>query len=140
MEEDAFGDDLADRLDELLPHIEALGFKGEIVLTSHLGNFCLQVDDTGRYQLAAPEASYESCDYFGHVAENNDFVSERLSEKFSRLLQNQQGSDVALRLVALTAGDSQPQVDYPVAAATAGEWNAAARLNNRVAVTFAAGS
>ncbi len=133
---DAFGDELARRLDELLPHIENLGFRGQVVLTSHVGNFCLTVDDAGNYRQAAAATPLDRCDYFGHVLEDNDYVSERLSVEFSRLLQRWEDRTPDLRLVALTAAESQPLQAYPNDADNAGEWNAVARRNNRVVVTF----
>ena len=137
MYEDAFGDELARRLDELLPHVEQLGFQGQLVLTSHLGNFCLAVDDVGTYRQATAQTPLDGCDYIGHVLEDNDYVSERLSMQFARMMQRWEGRTPALRLVALSAAESQPLLTYPVDADTAGEWNAVARLNNRVVVTFA---
>ncbi len=138
MYEDAFSEALADQLVELLPYIERMGFVGDITLTSHLGNFCLMVDDAGVYQLAPDDLPLEACNYMGHVLENNDYVSDRLSEAFSRLLAAQTGSEVGINLVALTAGESEPLVDVGGGAliATAGEWNRVARQNNRVVITF----
>jgi len=136
MFEDAFSEQLAGRVEELLPYIERLGYQGEITLTSHLGNFCLMVDDSGAYQLPTDDLPLESCNYMGHVLENNDYVSDRLSVAFSRLLQNQADAPVGLNLVALTASESEPMVDYLGGADSAGEWNAIARQNNHVVVSF----
>lgn len=136
MYDDAFSEQLAERLDELLPYIERLGYQGEITLTSHLGNFCLMVDDSGSYQLAPDDLPLASCNYMGHVLENNDYVSDRLSVAFAQLLQSWSGSSFSLNLVALTASESQPVTNNPASAATAGQWNTIARRNNRVVVSF----
>jgi len=59
-----------------------------------------------------------------------------LSVEFSRLLQSLTDSPFGVRLVALTAAESETVVEYPVGAVTAGRWNEVARMNNRVEISF----
>jgi CheY-like chemotaxis protein len=136
MNEPAFSDELALRLQELLPHIEDLGFDGRITLTSHLGRFCLVVDELGGYQLAPEDLPMLECDYVGHVLEDNSYVSDRLDLEFARLLRLREGERPTLELVARDAGSSSVQVPYPGSGVTAGQWNEIARQNNRVEVSF----
>ena len=136
MQEPAFSKRLAERVTQLRPYLKDLGFTGEVELTSHLGQFCLMVDETGGYQTAPPDLPMLACDYIGHVLEDTRYVSDRLSVEFSRLLSVQAPDSPRLRLLALDAQESLPVTDYPDSNATAGEWNAIARVNNRVHVRF----
>ncbi len=133
MYEWAFSDALANKLQGMLDHLENLGFQGEIKLTSHLGRFCLQVDDNGTYVLANEDLLAANCDYSGHVLDHSSFVTDRLGPEFAKLIERVNGG-VQLNLVALYASDSTPRVPYPPGTARAGDWNAVARQNNRVEV------
>ena len=130
--EQPFGEELRDRTEGLIGHLDRMGFSGEIVMTSHLGKFCLQINDTGEYVAAPPEMPMEQCDYVGHPDEDSSVVSDRLSVPFSRLYTDQLEEDVRIELVALTGAESTDFVPYPQSSASAGEWNEVAYLNNRV--------
>ena len=137
MTDPAFSGHLARRVSQLRSHLRDIGFSGDVELTSHLGQFCLMVDESGNYQKAPPEMTMLDCDYVGHVLEETRYVSDRLSVEFSRLLTEQPLDLPRLRLLALDGQESLPVMDYPDSNATAGEWNAVARLNNRVHVRLA---
>lgn len=132
-----FNEELSDKTRGLIERLNRLGFKGKIVMTSHLGKFCLQVADSGNYQLARPELPVAECDYVGHPEDESARVTDRLSVPFSRLSGEQQGQNVQLELVALNGTESADLFDYPVGA-LAGEWNRVAYLNNRVEIRIQA--
>ena len=113
-----------------------MGFTGDVVVTSHLGRFCLVIDAAGQYQLAADDLPMLSCDYVGHVDEDNNYVSDRLSVEFAQLLNAREGALPELVLQALDGVSSTEFVGYPDSQASAGQWNAAAQLNNRVEISF----
>jgi CheY-like chemotaxis protein len=136
MTEPAFSEDLAQLVSEVRSHLREMGFEGAVELTSHLGKFCLMVDEAGNYQMAPSDLPMLSCDYVGHVLEDTRYVSDRLSVEFSRLLAAQPAHLARLRLLALDAQESLPVIEYPDSNATAGEWNTVARINNRVHVRF----
>jgi CheY-like chemotaxis protein len=132
----AFSANLAQRLSDVLPFLSEMGFTGEVVVTSHLGRFCLVIDAAGQYQLAADDLPMLSCDYVGHIDEDNNYVSDRLSVEFAQLLNTREGALPELVLLALDGGSSAEIVSYPDSQASAGQWNAAAQLNNRVEISF----
>ncbi|XOV82327.1 MAG: response regulator [bacterium] len=132
----AFSATLAQRLADVLPFLSEMGFAGDVVVTSHLGRFCLMVDAAGQYQLAPDELPMLSCDYIGHLDENNTYVSDRLSVEFAQLLNAREDESPALVLRALDGASSVEMVPYPDSQSNAGQWNAVARLNNRVEISF----
>lgn len=132
----AFSASLAQRLADILPFLSEMGFAGDVVVTSHLGRFCLMIDAQGQYQLAPDDLPMLSCDYVGHIDEDNNYVSDRLSVEFAQLLNAREGATPELELQALDGVSSAEYVPYPGSQASAGQWNAAAQLNNRVEVSF----
>jgi len=136
MREPAFSAELAEKVGSLIPYLQDMGFTGEMTLTSHLGRFCLVVDEVGEYQSAPGDMPMLDCHYNGHVLEDNRYASDRLSVEFSRLLRLREGQAPTLELVALDAPASVEIHPYPGTTATAGEWNERARLNNRVEISF----
>ncbi len=135
----AFSAALAEKVEGMFDHLDRLGFRGEIKLTSHLGRFCLVVDDAGTYVLADNSTPVLDCAYSGHVLDNSSFVTDRLGPEFAELME-QSPANVELNLVALYASDSRPLVPYPPTSVTAGDWNAVARQNNRVEVELIPGT
>ncbi|MEM9620554.1 MAG: response regulator [Pseudomonadota bacterium] len=133
MYEPAFNQRLAAKLEGMFTHLEGLGFRGEIRLTSHLGQFCLDVSDSGTYELVGDDRPAADCAYKGHILDISSFVSERITPEFSRLL-DQAPASMEISLVALYATDSQPLVAYPSTSSSARDWNQVAQQNNRVAV------
>ncbi len=136
MDEDAFSPMLAAKLRELLPRLEEMGFQGEIRLVSHLGRFCLDTDDNGAYVAAGDGVPVLACTYTGHVLEDSDYVSDRLSVEFAELMREVETAPFRLTLEARDGAASDMRVGYPGADASAGEWNAIARQNNRVEVSL----
>lgn len=136
MYEPAFSGALAQSLTDVLPFLSEMGFAGQVVLTSHLGRFCLAIDEAGQYQLAPDDLPMLSCDYVGHVHEENSYVSDRLSVEFAQFLAQRDGMTPEIVLQALDSVTSTEPLEYPNSVATAGQWNAVAQANNRVEVSF----
>ncbi len=131
---DAFDDILAEKIQSLVAHLQGMDFTGEVRLISHLGRFCLMTDAAGTYRLAPPDTPVLDCDHTGHRLEASSYVSDRLSVEFSQLMRGPIDDAIELNLIALDGAASQDVVAYPSTSATAGEWNAAARRNNRVQI------
>ncbi len=134
MHEAAFSAGLMEKVSTLVSHLEALGYVGEVEMLSHLGRFCLTVNDVGDYEIAPENLAVARCDYIGHILENSPHTSERLSVPFARFYRANEQQDIHLNLVALNASESVSSVEYPDANGTAGVWNAVARMNNRVEI------
>ena len=130
----AFNADLAAKLETVVPHLEQLGFQGEIRLTSHLGRFCLVVSEQGSYELAPADLPVAQCAHLGHVLDLSNYVDDRMDVQFASAL-SRLGSDVLqVKPVALYVEDSMATMDYPGLGVSAAEWNAIAKINNRVVV------
>lgn len=133
-DEQALSPALADKTEQLVSYLDNLSFLGDVVLTSHLGRFCLNIDEAGTYTLAPDDLPMIECDYIGHPLDNSSRVTDRLSVPFSRLYTAQLDADVEVVLVALDGSESSEIVEYPPTTALAGEWNTIAEINNRVEI------
>lgn len=134
-DEAAFNSARLEQLTELLTHLASLGFRGTVRMESHLGEFCLVSDETGIYRLADPSLPMDACTIIGHPLDDSTFVGDRQTVDFANFLAgsplvNQTGIDV--EVVAHDRNESIARVPYPSGAASAGEWNQVAGLNNRV--------
>ena len=125
---------MAENMRDLVGYLERMSFQGEVRLTSHLGRFCLEIDDQGGYQLADPETTVVECDYVGHSMETSTRVNERLSVPFSRLYREYGEGEIRIGLVALSGPESNAWLEYPDASVTVAQWNDVAYKNNRVEV------
>lgn len=130
-----FDDRRLEQVTELLARLTAAGFDGAVRLDAHLGEFCMQVDETtGRYRLAEPATPLSACEVVGNpLAEATPAAAQ--SDAFQEFLAaapmlSRGGID--LDVVLRGSRDSQRRYDFPPELTTAGEWNAIAAANNRV--------
>ena len=130
----AFNADLAAKLETMVPRLEQMGFQGEIRLTSHLGRFCLAVSEQGSYELAPADMPVAQCAHLGHVLDLSNYVDDRMDVEFAKTLAVLESEQLQVKPVALYVEDSQQAMEYPGAGVSAAEWNAIARINNRVVV------
>ncbi|MEM7101182.1 MAG: response regulator [Pseudomonadota bacterium] len=130
----AFNAELASKIETVVPRLEKLGFQGEIRLTSHLGRFCLTVSDNGSYELAPADMPVAQCAHVGHVLDLSNYVDDRMDPDFALALSRLNESNLKVTPVALYIDDSVESMDYPGAGVSAAEWNAIAKINNRVVV------
>lgn len=135
--EDAFSEALAGKLHSLVEQLRSIGFAGELRLTSHLGEFCLEPDEFGELQLAAPDTPVAQCSELGNPLAGSPYVSDRLSVPFAQLVRVEERRGIEFDLVALDLGTSQAARQYPAASANADSWNEAALYNNRVEIEVA---
>jgi CheY-like chemotaxis protein len=134
-DEPAFGDRRAAELEALLNRLVAMGFTGRVRLTSHLGEFCLTTDTAGEYRLAAPETPVDECSRLGHPLDQSTAPEDRESTAFASFLESSPlvtRSGIEVELIAHDRNDSEPVEPFSGSITTAGEWNEAARRNNRV--------
>jgi CheY-like chemotaxis protein len=134
-EEPAFGDRRAAELEALLNRLVAMGFTGRVRLTSHLGQFCLTTDTAGEYRLAAPELPVDECSRLGHPLDESSAPEDRESTAFASFIATSPlvtRSGIDVELVAYDRNESEPLEAFSGSITTAGEWNEAARRNNRV--------
>ncbi len=130
--------------DKRLPHIEDLiekaieaNFKGRIVLQTHAGVFCLNIDQMGNYQLADKTVSIANCELIGNYIQPNDETTSHQSLGFVNYLSDtellrEQG--IAIEVKSLNRRIELSQYPDRSSLITADKWNQAAQLNNRITV------
>ena len=127
-------------LEQLVTRLVAMGFKGELVLQGHIGAFCLtetQLAGGETLNLLAPaELPLSACSQVGLSNGQAALASREQSGAFTRFLSQSpllKRSSVRVRVEG--KGSGQPLYAYPAEAegVTAGDWNAVALMNNRVA-------
>ena len=133
--EEPLGDARVPDIEQLLDRLLAAGYIGEVVIATHVGDHCLVLMSDG-YRLAGPSLPAEQCDLRGFSSEEAFDVSARQSVAMASLIGSADArSDGAIALSVIPFGSTDPLVAYPpAAAATAGEWNAIADVNNRIEV------
>lgn len=123
----------------LVTRLVAIGFKGELLVQGHIGAFCLtdMPLETGEQVtlLASADTPLSACDQVGYSAGQAALASRQQSEAFSRFINSSPlliGSGLQLKVQGL--GSDQPRYPYPTdnGVLSAGDWNAAALLNNRI--------
>jgi len=127
-----------------LPNIEELikraidaKFKGRIILQTHAGNFCLNIDQMGNYKLANEKLSIENCEFIGNYIQPDDESMSHQSLSFVNFLSdtdllNQQG--IVIEVISLTRKIELSKYPQRSPKTTADKWNQAAQLNNRITV------
>ena len=133
LQEPPFNASMADRLSELYEHLAAMSFRGEVVLTAHLGQFCLARDDYGQWQMAAADLPAADCEMFGHPLQEAVSASALQSVEFAAAVATVTANhpDITLELRrdgGVEAWNFAEQYRW----GRAGDWNQAAARDNRV--------
>jgi CheY-like chemotaxis protein len=124
-----------DVLRDLLTKLETQGFHGLVKITSLAGLFCLTGNATDGFTPAGVSLPASKCDVVGNPFEESLSGQQRQSLAFANLIAGvRQRSAGAITVAIENAGSGRPISPYParVDSLTAGEWNRAAALNNRV--------
>ena len=135
-----FGDARLEMLKGLLDRLHALGFSGTVRLESHVGDFCMRRAGDASWKPAPDELPVTRCDRLGLSAGEARAESGRQSVAFANYLADPAVNGGAIRIETDAFGNTEPLVAYPAATdgVTAGEWNRAARTNQRVEVRLLA--
>jgi CheY-like chemotaxis protein len=124
-----------DVLRDLLTKLETQGFHGVVKITSLAGLFCLTGNATDGFTPAGASLPAGKCDVVGNPFEESLSGQQRQSLAFANLIAGvRQRTSGAITVAIENAGSGRPISPYParVDSLTAGEWNRAAALNNRV--------
>jgi CheY-like chemotaxis protein len=124
-----------DVLREVLTKLEAQNFRGVVRVTSLPGTFCLTGNSTDGFALAAASLPASKCDVVGNPFEDSLTSQQRQSLAFANLVASvRQRTSGAITVVFENASTPRAAAPYPQRAEslTAGEWNRAAAVNNRV--------
>jgi CheY-like chemotaxis protein len=125
-----------ERLKSLLDDLKADGFRGKVKIATYIGEFCLTGNGIEGYSIAADDLPAKRCDLYGNPFEDSLSSAQRQSLGFANLVSTvRRQTDDAVQ-VEVAFGGRQPSVPYPpregIEQLTAGEWNKAATVNNRV--------
>lgn len=115
----------------------AAEYTGDIILQTHVGEFCLSINALGNYTLADNSLSITDCEYIGNYTQPNDEPSAHQSLSFANYLADSSSlNDKGIRLEVTTVTRNQALLKYPkrLPQTTAEMWNHAAQLNNRITV------
>jgi CheY-like chemotaxis protein len=141
----AFGEPLlsGSKLDdfrELITLLDEVNFTGKVRLNIYTGNFCVSSNIYGDWNLLEHNAPIDQCEFF--AIKMRDFTDANpVSNAFANLLSGGPKSSIAneslLSRIEITPhGTEASQAEYPKIkqGLSAGEWNEAASLNNRLIV------
>ncbi|HMY39860.1 MAG TPA: hypothetical protein PK011_11090, partial [Marinagarivorans sp.] len=137
--EQALNDQRIYPVGELVGVLKAANFAGTVYLDIHLGNFCVVEDPSGRYILPEPESNIEDCVFLADKQPQVPLDSH-ISVGFLNYVHSAPVlTEGPIELEFAMQGYSQPKASYPpkTSGTSAGEWNEAARKNNRVSFSFA---
>jgi CheY-like chemotaxis protein len=125
-----------DRLRALVGRLQSEGFRGKVVVTSHIGDFCLTGNPTTGYSLAQATLSARRCDLIGNPFEDTQSsnAAPAQSQAFAQWVAAVNAAPNGNVRIEVQAQGRRPSVAYPAQSdrLTAGEWNEVASRNNRV--------
>ena len=127
------------RLDHLRVLIDKLrtdGFKGKVVASSYVGEFCLTGNGLEGYSIAADDLPIRRCDLIANPFDESLTAAQRQSLAFANFVASVPQQFGNALSIEVTHGGRGAAVPYPdgqaLEKATAGEWNRIAAQNNRV--------
>ncbi|MBT8442332.1 MAG: hypothetical protein KJO76_08100, partial [Gammaproteobacteria bacterium] len=140
-EEVPLSDQRLDLIESLVRQLRAIGFRGEVQIDAHVGDFCYVQGADGVLEFAPEDLPVAECDRIGLGEEEARAMSAKQSVAFANYLaafEREESQDVRISVNA--QGNSSPQYSYPARSADnkAGDWNEVARQNNRVQVRLVA--
>lgn len=127
------------QLEDLLSRLVNSGFRGKLLMESHLGEFCLVANQTGELTLADPGIPVSACTIIGHPLDESSLLAERETPTFAAFIAQSplvRESGIDVEVVAHSRVQSLPRIPYPADPLNAGHWNTVAARNNRVDYTL----
>jgi CheY-like chemotaxis protein len=123
----------------LTQRLLGMGFSGQVLVETHVGDFCMVGSGGEGLSLAAPDLRAGDCDQLGY--ENSEAVDLGMRQSvafanFVNVIEERTGGQI--RFVIVSHGNEEPLVDYPPVASvvSAETWNDLARVNNRVEISL----
>jgi CheY-like chemotaxis protein len=125
-----FSDARARELRELVTHLNALGYRGRVVLEGHVGVFCLQRDAGGGRAPVTGDIPLTECAELGQVGDPQQ-ISGAQSTEFRRVMQELSLQDGGIQVEVRPRGTEVPLIGY-APDLTGAQWNRIAQHNQRV--------
>lgn len=133
------GDQRLAIIEELNERLLAMGFSGEVMIETHVGNFCMISGGADGFVPAPPDWSASACDRIGYDGSEALEQGARQSVAFANFI-NIVGDQTngQIRYEVVSHGNEAPLIAYPpsASAVSAGEWNRVAVANNRVEISL----
>jgi CheY-like chemotaxis protein len=132
------GDERLALVEELSSRLIGLGFSGEVLVETHVGDFCMMDGGADGFELAAPEMRAANCAKIGFENSEAEQLGLRQSVAFANFVNvAEERTDGQIRYQIASRGNTQPLLAYPASSdVTAGSWNEIALANNRVQITL----
>lgn len=133
-----FGNARLELVRELTARLSDARFRGVVRLDADIGEFCLVRDDQGRYRLPPRGTPFSECEVVTYPPAEAVRLAEQQSQAFTDYLAEQAAARTPIKIVIVSHGASRPYAHPPDSSVltTASQWNAVARLNQRVTVTL----
>lgn len=130
----ALGEEQLNIISSLVGFLHTANFTGIIAVDVHFGNFCLTVDETGKFIVPPTDMSVSKCQFIPS-RESDYALEDHQSWPFLNFLLSspilQEGK---IRIEMESHGVENPPFEYPHLSTIvrAGEWNQVAQMNQRV--------
>lgn len=127
----------------MVDRLERNGFRGQIQINVHVGNFCTIRNAFDRLEPAAGDVLLSACDQRVIPADEALAIGRTQSINFANYVGDlQPGGSSPISLNVVSHGNSRPRVDYPATdeSEPALQWNNVAQQNNRIEYRFIAGN
>ena len=134
---DALGGARLELIGKLLYRLARQKVSGVVEIRTFAGRFCLVGNALDGYSLAPEETLFSKCDVVGNPSDDALPSTQRTSLALANLIGDIRSSTHGALGVQVAAGDAASLLaPYPpvVSELTAGEWNHAASLNNRIEI------
>ncbi|HTX04209.1 MAG TPA: response regulator [Steroidobacteraceae bacterium] len=122
---------------QVLGRLMAGHVSGVVQIRTFAGRFCLKGDPVSGYAMAPDKTPFSQCDVVGNPADDALPPAQRMPLALANLIGEIQDSTRGALDVETSVGDpANTRVAYPPVTddLTAGEWNRAAKANNRVEI------
>jgi CheY-like chemotaxis protein len=128
----------AEAIAYLSEFLDRAGFSGIIAMDVSVGRFCMDYGVDGEWHLAQDDRLVSECDRIGWTQIEEESMGRRQSLAFANTVVGGTGTGARIEVQTRSLGAAQPLIAYPIVSdyLTAGEWNAIAALNQRVAVSL----
>ncbi|NOR43411.1 MAG: response regulator [Gammaproteobacteria bacterium] len=133
----ALNDNRLDAITALVKKALDAGYKGSIILQTHVGKFCMNRDENGNYSLADDDLSVIKCEYIGNHLQPTDKPSTHQSLGFANYLSDSNLLNERGIILEVTNESRFFETEkYPELSSETKvkDWNIAAQSNNRVTV------
>jgi CheY-like chemotaxis protein len=135
---DALGGPRLDLIRQLLDRLVKENHRAVVDIKSFAGRFCLMGNLNDGYSLAPDETPFSKCDVVGNPSDDALSTAQRTPLQFANLVGGVRNASHGAVDVQPSVGDGTTAAIAPYPAVspglTAGEWNRAGSVNNRVEI------